>query len=240
MTETQIRVGSSIETLQSIKINDDDGIYISSKDWEGLIIVRVKNTETTLPNPHYFTGKSRTFSIQFRNGKWKNNWPAEDIVFGAVFDNPIDPPFGTSIAFEIARLIDPSLEADLYSSKPWLLSPLVCAFNDLAVFEGEDNRAVKIDKMYIIENNSLLFKGETLTSSQRRSRLKSKAELAQCAFRSDFIYSGDFFGPVLDLVNMKLNLGIQFHIEDYINGQPLRFLAKSKSTETVFFVIEFQ
>jgi hypothetical protein len=232
--EPRVRIGSSIETLQATKINDENGFYLNSDHWKGCIIVRVAHSRKQ--NPAYFHGKYRTFSIQFRNAQWKTKWQAEDIFFGAVFDGPINPPFGSSIALKCARLIDPSLEADLYSHQPWILSPLLCAFNDLVVSNGKEN--CEIDEMYMSENNALLF-GKNITNSQRRARLKSKAELSKCEIRPEFVFSGDFYGPILDLVKMTLNLGIHVNIEKYINEQPIRFLAKSKSTGTVFFVIEF-
>jgi hypothetical protein len=231
-----IRIGSNIETLRVTKTNDDNGVYINSKDWEGIIIVRVADSRNPKQNGFYFHGKYRTFSIQFRNGCWKKRWPAEDILFGVEFEKPINPPVGTSLAFKCARLIDPSLETNLYSTYPWILSPLICAFNDLSIVTGKED--YKDDNIFIVEENSLLF-GKQITKSSRRNLLKSKEELGKCEISPDLIYSGDFYGPALDLVNMELNLGIHINIQKYVNGQPIRFLARSKSTETIFFVIEF-
>ena len=123
----------------------------------------------------------------------------------------------------------------MYSSKPWLLSPLFCAINDLSVSDEKDNHK----DSRIIENNSLLFNGKKITSAKRRTLFKSKVELAKYELRPDLFYSGDFYGPAIDFMNMTLNLGIKINIEEYINDQPIRFLAKSKSTETIFFIVEF-
>lgn len=271
--QLQIRIGSCLDTLKIVEINSEKPELVENNHFKGRLVVRVSPTGTTTSGPQkhplkpaYFTGKSRMFSIQFHKAKFKQKWNAADIRWVACFEKPIDPPFGSSIALKFARLIDPSLEADLYSQAPSLGSPLLCAFHELnirrlakaaterdlesdldryaqwldaAAREQDDDGVLNLLQENIPENTTILF-GKTLSTSQRRNRLKNVKELSKIEIGPDMLISGDFFGPGLDLWTYRINLGIDLgNFERYINGQPIRFMAKSISTGTIFFVVEF-
>lgn len=59
----------------------------------------------------------------------QQEYTAEDVVFGAEFENKVSPPTGTWVAIKFANLIDPALLTDVYAAKPWLYSPTLCAMN---------------------------------------------------------------------------------------------------------------
>ncbi|KAJ3322138.1 hypothetical protein HDV06_003589 [Boothiomyces sp. JEL0866] len=131
MKQLQIRVGTNKDNLKPISPNNEDApVYIDSDIFTGYIVVRVKGNNGKCSK--YFSNKSRMFSMQV-SGKFKREFSGDDVHFGAVFDNPIKPPYGTQIGLAVANLIDPSLKADLYSQKPWLLSPLLCSMNVISV-----------------------------------------------------------------------------------------------------------
>ncbi|KAJ3367616.1 hypothetical protein HDU91_001250 [Kappamyces sp. JEL0680] len=292
----QLRVGTSVETLRKIEANNEhDPVYVESPQWQGYLVVRIRNFKHgTSDCAAYFKDKMRNFSLQF-SGRWLQEHRADDVVFGAVFDAPISPPFGTSIGLRIANLIDPSLRADLYCSKPWLLSPLVCAMNVLNVqyadpldpryatkpvqpssvsgasvspekpAQGDARESPTVASVtdavkqlsptkpkerwafgkwvwsdgLLLQEDTRLLCPKPLSSSARRSYFKHEKALAATVVSPDHVYNGEFFGPTIDFNTMKLSLGIHIDIQRYINKQPIRFVAKSRSTGLVFFVFEF-
>ena len=50
-------------------------------------------------------------------------------MFGAEFENKMNPPTGAWIAIKFANMIDPALATDIYADKPWLYSPMLCSMN---------------------------------------------------------------------------------------------------------------
>ncbi|KAK0527274.1 hypothetical protein OC834_004488 [Tilletia horrida] len=134
----KVSVGSSVEDLKPVKVNDDSAPAVVSTDaFQGRIAIRVKNYHGYAPegsepkrDSKYFTGdgygKHMTWSIQIQ-GRFLEEVSTDDVVFGNQFDKPIKQllPYGTSIALKAAPLIDPTLKFDLYAEEPWAFSPLI-------------------------------------------------------------------------------------------------------------------
>ncbi|KAJ3085204.1 hypothetical protein HK102_000216 [Quaeritorhiza haematococci] len=121
---------------QIVPVNAHEPVRIESKYFSGYLTVHVRNFSGVVPandgepisSSEYFTNKTRNFSVQVQ-GRFKKVWSGDDVMFGAVFDNPITPPTGSWLALRLIRMIDPGIQEDLYGPKPWLLSPLLCAMN---------------------------------------------------------------------------------------------------------------
>ncbi|KAH6592567.1 hypothetical protein BASA50_008017 [Batrachochytrium salamandrivorans] len=102
----------------------------------------VRNTSTTgtpIRNPasSYFLGRNRRYSIMLQ-GRFKKEWKGDDIIFGVDMASPLRTPPGASIAIRIAKWLDPSIEADLNCSEPYIYSPMVSSMNSLAIFNRSD------------------------------------------------------------------------------------------------------
>lgn len=54
-------------------------------------------------------------------GRFLKDLNADDILFGNIFDRPLPLPYGSGAAIQFMHMIDPVLEDDLYSQKPWAL-----------------------------------------------------------------------------------------------------------------------
>ncbi|KAJ1549658.1 hypothetical protein HK096_011206, partial [Nowakowskiella sp. JEL0078] len=140
----QIRAGPSIEKLELINPNDEQNpILIESSSFTGFLCVRVLNfngivppntSHIPSPNSSYFHGRNRRYSIMAQ-GRFHERFNGNDIVFGLEFDDKVRLPSGVGLAIKIAQWLDPSLRADLYADKPWIMSPFVTAMNSLAVYD---------------------------------------------------------------------------------------------------------
>ncbi|KAJ3088980.1 hypothetical protein HK102_007479 [Quaeritorhiza haematococci] len=137
------RIGPSVNNLQVFNVNDDRRPhFVDSPYFTGHVVVRVKNFRgitpegsDPIPDTDYFGTKKRLFSIQL-SGRFKQEYTAEDVIFGAEFENKVNPPTGAWIAIKFANLIDPALATDIYSNTPWLFSPMLCAMNIVNVQEA--------------------------------------------------------------------------------------------------------
>ena len=115
-------------------------------------------------------------------------------------------------------------------------------YSELLESVDQDEQILNVVQENVTENTSILFGlgRTTISTSQRRSKLKNVEVLQKIEIGPDLLISGDFFGPGLDLYSFRINMGIDLgNFEQYINGQPIRFMAKSISTGIIFFLVEF-
>ncbi|KAJ3354346.1 hypothetical protein HDU83_005501 [Entophlyctis luteolus] len=132
----RVRIGPSLSSLDTYSVNNDHcPQFIDSPFFVGNIAVRVRNFrgrtsdgEPARNDSPYFGTRRRLFSIQMQ-GRFKHTHSFDDVVFGAEFENKVNPPTGAWVAMKFANMIDPALLSDLYSDKPWLYSPALCAMN---------------------------------------------------------------------------------------------------------------
>ncbi|KAJ1554343.1 hypothetical protein HK405_005351 [Cladochytrium tenue] len=89
------------------------------------------------PPSNYFHGRQRRYSIVVQ-GRRKRPFPGDDLVFGIETDSPVRTPPGTALALRIARWLDPSIQAELASQRPWINSPMLSAVNAYTVFRAAD------------------------------------------------------------------------------------------------------
>ncbi|TPX39212.1 hypothetical protein SeMB42_g06406 [Synchytrium endobioticum] len=126
--------------MEVYNVNDDaHPMFVDGPLFVGHVCVRIKNFDgitadgsQPIRSSAYFGSKRRLFSIQAQ-GRFKQEFTADDVQFGAEFDDKVSPPTGAWIAMKFANLIDPALAADLYADKPWLYSPMLCAMNIMNV-----------------------------------------------------------------------------------------------------------
>jgi len=153
----QVKVGPSIKNLVVCNVNDETTPhFIENNLFVGYIVVRVKNfTGVTRPLsspdadgdivyqepissiPYFNDVRKRTFSIQV-TGRFKQEFTADDVLFGAEFENKVNPPTGAWLAMKFANLIDPALQTDMFGDFPWLYSPLLCSMNTVNIKQAEE------------------------------------------------------------------------------------------------------
>lgn len=137
------------------------------------------------PESGYFAKyPSFTWSIAVA-GRVKKPINADDLRFGNSFERPIrdNLPYGTAIALKAFRLIDPSLEQDLYADKPWAFSPLVATMPVLNVVDSAEAPAWSAEQPS--EDASALFpaddpdRGRLIGNAAARRRLFNDAAIRQ-------------------------------------------------------------
>ncbi|KAK9472678.1 uncharacterized protein V1510DRAFT_416602 [Dipodascopsis tothii] len=164
----------------------------------------------------------------------------DDLVFGNDFDRPVRDslPYGFGVAFGIFnRLIDPSATGDLYADKPYLYGYAVTSVNTIAVgAAGDGPVGAEAEGL-----GASLGDGVPATPAERRKYFLDATHRQGHVFRAGQTYRFDFFNPYLDMSELVLRLpGYSLGVAKYWDGQPLRYVLKQQSTDTVLFTVLFQ
>lgn len=238
----KISIGSSHSKLETAHVNDTSKpTHIDNDFFKGDVVVRVKDFKGLTPDKEpakeldtaYFGSSSDTSSVQF-NGVIKADVSGDELLFGNDFDEPIKDslPPGTSLGLKALKWIDPALETDLYSDKPWAFSPLLATLN-LINTTGTTQGLDRID-----EDTSNLVK-EKISTKQRRTYFADKAHREKFQLKDTHI-AGDFSNPFIDFNTLSIALPyVNLHISilQYWKGQPFRYTCKTKSGNVLFCVV---
>ncbi|CDS01326.1 uncharacterized protein SPSC_05359 [Sporisorium scitamineum] len=271
----KISAGPSVEALQTVAVNhDDQPTEINTDLFQGRIAVRIKNFTGSDPSgvehlkdTPYFNaghGKNQSWSMQIQ-GRFKTPVNADDLVFGNEFDKPIKDhlPYGTSVALQFVKLIDPNLEHDLYAQRPHAWSPYLATmprinsiqsdkqdFSDWPAFPTHPDY-VQDDICSLIppelaekEKDTVAnFKGIDKAHEYRQRFLGNRAHRKEITVDEKQIVTADFFNGFLDFNDLTLHIpfsgGLKLDLKKYWDGQPVRYICKDRKNDKVFFVIQF-
>ncbi|KNC99426.1 uncharacterized protein SPPG_05667 [Spizellomyces punctatus DAOM BR117] len=317
-TRLCVRVGASPSSLEMAPVNDDfHPIEFDSPHFTGRICVRIVHYRGITPKGQepldstpYFEGRKRYFSVQIE-GRFKQPWNGDDVIFGVVFERKLRLPPGADLALTIAKWIDPALTADLHADSPWAMSPILCAMNILSVHPAPcllardsflkttriDHRghqktrsglwrlswpiAGNVDdkisntlalpaaaepsnapnpapqrkhgplklppwafgnERSLEEDNALVTeKGKPVSAENRKKHFVKASHRKEFTFSPDHVYGWDFYNRYMDIGNLQVRLpGFSVNLADYWDGQPLRYVARSRDGKVTFFVVQFE
>ncbi|KAJ3119195.1 hypothetical protein HK098_005692 [Nowakowskiella sp. JEL0407] len=320
----QVRAGPSIDKLKIVNVNDEHNPeFIESADFTGYLVVRMLNFAGITPNEDmkpitnpqssYFVGKNRRYSIMAQ-GRFKERFNGDDLVFGVEIDSPLRLPPGVQLALKISQWLDPALCADLAAQQPWMNSPFLTAMCAMAVYKPTDSEVTGIPPEFEVEvedktvaeksslgwlrtpsafkfnnqvqpimnNNTSNNNNSTPVSKPTHAETDSSNPAGKWAFHSrvvpeknallfeniddpklssydkrkkyfadpknrskviispDNVYAMDFYDSHFDFNTISIRLpGFSLNAFNYFDGQPVRFVAKSRDDKHVFFVVEF-
>jgi len=251
------RAGPSLSSLEPVPVNSSS-VHIESDLFEGNVFVRLKDykgpvgEDGTSQPKEPFSGEKDTWSIAFE-GKFKDGdkeqIEVDEILFGNTWEKPIKDylPYGTSAALRFVKYVDPTLSCDLYSDKPWALSPLFSTLQYLSVTESKDSVPSSFTPSPMPENTSLLVPSDDAslveTAPKRRSHFaQESARKSTHLSTSSHLVRGDFSHGFLDFSTLALSLpgGLSFSLAKYWNGEPVVFNCRKRSTGESFFVVTFE
>ncbi|WAR53014.1 hypothetical protein PtB15_2B442 [Puccinia triticina] len=253
----QVLAGPSADELSPVNVNADktdpfrihtdrfQGAYFISrriKDFLGADGCLSKETE----NKYFEKWNEMTCSIQIQ-GRFLQPTTADDCMWGNSFDRPIRDrlPYGTSVALKAISYIDPSLEHDIYSDKPWAWSPLLATMNHVKTerLESDDSPLPDWEGTRPVEDcNSVVGELATITSKRERRRFLSSAENRQSCVLGPRI-NVEFVNGFVDYSTLRLQIPIvklSFRLDKLWDGQPVRYECISRSTLQTYFVIVVQ
>ncbi|EFP93305.2 uncharacterized protein PGTG_19073 [Puccinia graminis f. sp. tritici CRL 75-36-700-3] len=251
----QVLAGPSADELSPVNVNADktDPFRIHTDRFEGALTVRIKNflgaddcLSKETENKYFEEWPEMTCSIQIQ-GRFLQPTNADDCMWGNSFDRPIRDrlPYGTSVALKAISYIDPSLEHDIYSDKPWAWSPLLATMNHVQTerLESGDSPLPDWEGTRPVEDcNSVVGELETITSKRERRRFLSSPENRQACILGPRI-NVEFVNGFVDYSTLRLQIPIvklSFRLDKLWDGQPVRYECISRSTLQTYFVIVVQ
>ncbi|KAI9807907.1 MAG: hypothetical protein M1825_005213 [Sarcosagium campestre] len=255
-------------THQVVQVNSPKPLHITTPSGDVLLNIRIQNFRGLPSNSPktstYFDHASHTrdqYSISFALLP-KTAVSGSDLVFGNDFDRPIRDrlPPGFSAAFRIVKwAIDPGLEGDPYTDKPYLYGPALSSLNVLRVgdartqaktaFRGDEAQhdAVVVEEGADGDGVEVREKlGVPSASDARKKWFLDAAKRDAWTWEAGRVYQADFFNPFLDFNEFALKLpGFSLSILSIWNSpegdntHTLRYVLKNKSTGDVYFVVTF-
>lgn len=79
---------------------------------------------------------------------------------------------------------------------------------------------------------------DSKAAKHRRNWFLNEARRKAFKFHPNVCYSFDFFSPYVDVNRMQLKLGLTIDASYYLNGQPLKYQARTRDGSVVFFEFE--
>eukprot|EP01117_Protostelium_nocturnum_P001162 TRINITY_DN1147_c1_g3_i1.p1 TRINITY_DN1147_c1_g3~~TRINITY_DN1147_c1_g3_i1.p1 ORF type:complete len:284 (+),score=102.28 TRINITY_DN1147_c1_g3_i1:226-1077(+) len=259
----EVKVGTSINDLRAIEVNEEGNpVFLDSPEFTGRMLVRIAEFNgnspkgSAIPTSPYFKGTQRCLSIQIQ-GRFKRQWTVDDLMWGNEFQSKLNLPKLTGAALKfIQATIDPSLEAELHSDKPWARSPLIATMNTVRVDKAPDSEPVSPDAPaslpewpspnaeHITEDTTLAYEQKApMDASARRKFFGKEVNRKACKVLPDQVYGFDFYNPILDFANFKVKIPavhLSVNMMKYYSGEPIRYACKSRDRSVSFFLVQFE
>jgi len=172
----------------------------------------------------YFDGRSRLSSVVI-SGKFKEELAFADVQTGQEFCKPVKRPsqFVLKPVVKFFRLLAPLLQIYV-GDQTYMLSPLA---QTVQIMHVSDEPLDLTPNMEVKENFGAVELGESMSRAERKKFFSKQSNLEKFSFRTDRVYTFDFFNNKLDMENFQLRaIGQSFEVQPYLRGQPLRVLSR--------------
>ncbi|CAE6521429.1 unnamed protein product [Rhizoctonia solani] len=238
MPSLRISLGPTVDGLREISYNDGSSHSIHSQLFDGVVSVYIKGDfgDADSSKSTYFNDESRarhTWSIGIQ-GRFLKEINGNDIIFGNVFDRPLNLPWGFGAVLNFAQYIDPTLEHDLYGQKPWALSPFLSTMPYLQRTKLDPTAPVPTNlSVPIVTEQSKPALAPALesesTPAARRKYFTDESHRKEVIFTPQDLIQADFVHGHLQFPALTIALpgGVEFDLMYYYDERPA-------STQTKF------
>lgn len=190
MSHIEIRASTSYDgPFTKVPVNTDKPIELENDVCSIKVVVRIKGfkQDGKLVDTDYFKDSRAgdSFSVQF-SLKFKQDVNGNELLWGNDFDSPIRDilPWGFSAAFAtFKRMIDPSVDGDVYADKPYIYGPCLTSIN---YFVPQDDHKIVTPLV------------ETGNTTRQKKYLDEKLR-KDFVFKAGEVYDFDFVTPYLDM-----------------------------------------
>ncbi|KAB5594720.1 hypothetical protein CTheo_1867 [Ceratobasidium theobromae] len=249
----KVSVGPNTNELREITYNDNSSHAIQSQSFDGLVCVNIKGfkggARAQSGNETYFSDPSRatrTWSIRIQ-GRFLQEINGNDVLFGNIFDRPLNLPWGFSAALNLVQYIDPTLEHDLSGDSPWALSPLLSTMPFLQRTRLVDDALAptSIPHTPLAREQSEPALAPALQNESspkaRRKYFENQENRKAVTLGPRDLIQADFVHGYLQFPSLTFALpaGMQFDLMSYYDERPVHFICKKRGTDLAFFVVSF-
>lgn len=237
-------------SLERIGVNDEDKgpVTVDNEACTAKVGVRIRGWRDPSYNSvdsAYFEQpehKDDQLSVQF-SVRFKEPVSGDDLMWGNDFDAPIrdilPPAFSMGLRM-FKWTVDPSVEGDVYSDKPYLYGRALTSINRIRQDKdaGDTDSAVEWVGFFNdehLDHTDYVGKG-------RMQHYMIADERKQFEFGTADTWNFDFYTPYLsmgDSFAIKLPM-FGFDVSRYTVGQPLRYTLKNFKTGQVYLVVVFR
>ncbi|KAJ5550755.1 hypothetical protein N7461_005453 [Penicillium sp. DV-2018c] len=189
------------------------------------------------------------FSIIFKEPVNGNN-----LYFGNDFDHPIrdilPPGFNTALRF-VKWSLDPGLDGDVYSDRPYLYSPALSSW-DIFRIGDKLQKSDEVPTLHdeVIEEGAYSEEatetrkglGIPDTAEERMKHFRNEENRKEFEFEPGRMYVADFGNPYLALNDFTVRLpGFTLNVMKYVgkNNHELRYTLKDVSNGRVYLAVVF-
>jgi hypothetical protein len=235
-------------SLQKVGVNsEDDGIVaIDSEHCFAKVGVRIRDWHdingTKLSSAYFEQSqhKDDQLSIQF-SVKFREPVDGNNLMWGNDFDSPIrdilPPAFSMGLRM-FKWIVDPSVEGDVYSDKPYLYGRALTSINRIR--QDSERHEGRVEWAGFFNQEKL--KDTEYVGSERMKHYMIEDERKQFEFGTIDTWDFDFYTPYLsmgDSFAIKLPM-FGFDVSRYAAGQPLRYTLKNLETGAIYLVVVFR
>lgn len=174
----------------------------------------------------------RQFVVQ---GRFKKAYPTDKVLFGAMFDKPLNVPFSPRMLKFLQGVFEkfaPGIRLELGEKRHSVLAPIGSGCHTMSI----NNVGEEPD----ITSSSLpedTFMSNCLKTSKKRAKILGNPKTAsKHTFETEKVYTFHSIDHVIDLVDYQLllPLGMKVDIMKPVGKQPCKFTAMTESDETIF------
>ncbi|KAG0371118.1 hypothetical protein BC939DRAFT_454229 [Gamsiella multidivaricata] len=285
----RVSAGPDLQTLRPLNVNDDaNPMTIDTDEFVGHVVFRIKGLDQihgykegqqqdgleVMKDSPWFDKAAEAgrggnlLSSMTIVGRFKREWPGEQVVFACVFDRPLNLPPLTSLAVKFFKAMDPGLRIDVQAPKPYYISPLLAAMNTVNVSKvcAADITTSTTATSLTTGSTSpawLLFNGENLVEDtsmivaveedvRKRTKIAKNAgarqsyfakakHLSKHRFEKDHVYGLELFDAYMDCSRFTLKLpGLSLDLYKYLNGQPITYVLRTQDGSTSFVALSIE
>jgi len=206
--------------------------------FKGSLIVRVRGLPTT--QEEYFAGRNRRMQVCLQ-GRFKRRTRFDKVFSGQEFSKPLawtpSRPIVSTCFTVLSPVLPPTFKYDVFSERPYFLSPLLCTCQGFAVErpgEQQDVFGVPEKKWAIDENTALLNDPDVpKNGDKRRKYFGVQRNLEKFYFEPGLVYTFDYYQHYFDATQMTLDLSslLKFDATRILGNQALQVsMAKDITT----------
>lgn len=222
--------------LQIVPVNTETPVSVSTATADAQVCLRIRGfhgskKHTNLSDSPYLAEHTdRNISILISLAP-KVDIPGDDLIFGNDFGSSIKDhlPCGTSTGLKIFKwCVDPTVEGDLYSDKPYLYGKAVSSFNVINDTLGnlEETKCSTLEESIHADGQCVPAK-----SGKRMTYFQKKEAREAFTFQKGKTYQFDFFSGMLNLADSNVHIalpGFQINMTPYLSDgfRSVRYVLK--------------
>ncbi|KAK9803895.1 hypothetical protein WJX72_002783 [[Myrmecia] bisecta] len=224
-----------------IPYNTGRPIQFESELFKGCVLINVAGLSTAPAD--LFQGKRRKTSLTVQ-GRFKQPLGFDDVLTGQEFNRaPTNLPgkwLVETVLMKMAKRISPSMVIGPLSA-PYVLVPIIAMAQSIHVGDAEsapDPAGTIPEDMTALDPSFTDKQGQPWAAAYRKRFFLDAKQRADRRFDTDKIWTFAIYQHFVDMGTYELDMIHRFDLSRHLDGQPLQFMAKDKTSGQYLFNFE--